>query len=99
MSLSLIPVQPIAKRSSTVLACPGGKLVTFEENVYPPSEHGGTLRQHRVGYELSLRETAKLLGLKAVDLSALEAGRATLSHDDWVRAFDALHAAFVGGAS
>ena len=57
---------------------------TIIEPVYPPSPRGEALRVWRVRTaDMTLRDGAAALGLSAVDLSDLEAGRATLSEEDW----------------
>ncbi len=59
-------------------------------DVYPTSPCGEALRHLRVLAGLGLRETAAMLGLSAVDLSALERGSATLTDAEWVDVFQAI---------
>lgn len=55
-----------------------------QEPLYPASPRGESLRVWRVKTAgMNLRPCAAALGLKAVELSDLEAGRATLSDADW----------------
>lgn len=71
----------------------------FEIPDYPRSENGQRLRALRVSKEVGLRDTAKALGLSALELSELERGARTT--DDWpalLAAVDALTDARNGGA-
>lgn len=93
--LALIPVAPTGSHESVAFVNPppptgGLQRVTVQD--YPPSPCGEALLNTRLGFDLGLRAAADVLGLRAVDLSALEHGRATLSADDWCRAWAALAA-------
>lgn len=83
--VTLIPVEPTGARTSPAFVeradprrC-GLEMVTFK--TYP--EPARQLREWRVEGDMSLRECAALLGLKASEVSALERGSATLSDADW----------------
>lgn len=94
--LVIIPVEPVGSHESLAFVNPpppgtcGPTQVTVKD--YPPSPCGEALFHTRLGFDLGLRAAAEVLGLRAVDLSALEHGRATLSADDWCRAWVALAA-------
>jgi len=83
----LIDVAPIGNREVAYLCKPG---TTISLPEYPESKDGECLRDIRVGADLSLRELAQRLGVKAVDLSDLERGRKTLRPNDWRKLFEAL---------
>lgn len=89
-SLNLIPVQPVGSHESLAFVNPpppDGGLQRVTVRDYPASPCGEALLHTRLGFDLGLRSAASVLGLSAVDLSALEHGRATLSADDWCRAW------------
>ena len=87
LSAKLIEVRSIGNREIPYL-CKPGTTVSLPE--YPESKDGECLREIRVGADLSLRELAQRLGVKAVDLSDLERGRKTLRPNDWRTLFEAL---------
>lgn len=82
--MKLTPVTPIGKRT----------MVTFhgdyEVDAFPPSPRGRALRDLRVELGQGLRETARALGLSAVQLSDLERGRATTDWDEIERRLRAI---------
>lgn len=88
--LHLIHVDPVGTRETVVLMCLGGVL-RVNEDVYPPSLRE-TLRTTRLAFDLGLREAAFVLQLSPLDLSRLERGEATLSAEDWCRAWSMLAA-------
>ena len=53
----------------------GMKAATIHVPIYPPHPEGEALYKARVAADLTLREAAKLLDLRASDLSDLEWGR------------------------
>lgn len=86
--LAIIPVAPVGSHESLAFVNPpppSGGLQRVKVTDYPPSPRGEALLLTRLGFDLGLRAAAEVLGLRAVDLSALEHGRATLSADDWLR--------------
>ncbi len=89
--LTIIPVEPTGSHESVAFVNPpppgtcGPTQVTVQD--YPPSPCGEALLLTRLGLYLGLRDVAKVLGITAERASALERGRATLSADDWLRAW------------
>lgn len=85
--MKLLPVAPIGTHRSAAFVCGPhtSGLREIEEPTYPPSPRGDALRELRAreGAHVTIREAARLLGISAVDVSALELGRATLSDEDW----------------
>ena len=90
--LPITPIAPVGKRlaSGFVRRADGCSVGTFETDEYPASPAGEHFRKLRIGRDLSLRETARILGISPVDLSALENGRAST---DWDAMEDLLDAA------
>ncbi len=82
--LYVVPVAAIGTRTTGAFVNrgedrPGG----YEQivlHVYPPSPDGERMRALRVDLDLGLREASNALGIKPVDLSALERGSARC---DW----------------
>lgn len=62
----------------------------WDEPIYPDSPHGSQLRAARMEPYRNLRETGRLLGLTAEQISGLETGRYTLSDEDWTELFSLL---------
>jgi len=98
MAFEIEQVKPIGERESpafvdgvTESGEDFGEFRLMKFPVYPPAPRGATLRAFRVGGPgaayVSIFEAAKLLGLKAVDVSALERGAARFVDEaDWERA-------------
>lgn len=82
--LVLFPVAPIGFRKVRVLTCPGAQLREVEEDLYPVSPQGEELRRTRVEANMTLRECARLLGIRPIELGDLESGRAALTVAAWV---------------
>lgn len=84
--LRLIPVAPIGTRD-----------VFYGEmrdrvDVYPPHPRGVTLRTTRRAFDIGLKDAAQVLGMHPADLERIEHGEATLSAEDWCRAWQTLAA-------
>lgn len=90
------PVAPIGTRPASGFvdyADGHGAFESWEEPVYPPSPDGAALHAKRLSLDMSLRECAKLLGMKAVDLSSLEWGRAAFEEGAFEEAMRRIEAA------
>lgn len=85
--MRLIPVAPIGTHRSVAFVCGPrtSELRDTEEPTYPPSPRGAALRELRAreGAHVTLGEVARMLGVRASDVSSLELGGATLSAEDW----------------
>ena len=79
-----IPIEPIGTRTSRafVTRASGCDIETMTTPVYPPSPRGEELRRVRVAFDRTLGEAARLLGLRPLDVSDLEWGRATFATDE-----------------
>jgi DNA-binding XRE family transcriptional regulator len=76
------PVAPIGRGMARGFGhqSDGTPIYEWEMDIYPPSPKSRELRELRHELDLGLRETAGALGIRAVELSSLENGRATC---DW----------------
>lgn len=77
-AMTLVKVEPIGTRQAEGFAMRqhgGCGYATWEQAVYPESPEGEALRRLRVERGLALRRAADILGVRAVDLSAVEMGR------------------------
>lgn len=72
-------VAPVGTARAVAIICPPGEVREVNSPTYP-NQGGVALRAARVAADLVLREAARLLGLRAVELSGLEVGR--LAPDD-----------------
>lgn len=92
--LALIPVQPVGSHESIAFVNPpppgtcGPSAVTVQD--YPPSPCGEALRNTRLALNLRIRDVTEILGIRPSEVSSLERGSATLSAEDWCRAWAAL---------
>lgn len=94
---TLIEVASVGKATSVAMV--GGQLREVTMPVYPDHPLGLELRRLRVDMDpyMGLRELAARLGLRAVDLSGLEFGRATLTPPEWQDMFDEIRRMKRGG--
>lgn len=79
------PNQPIGERTGTAVACGKGcHTRSVREPVYAPDvvERAERLRALRLRFDLSLREAAKELCMRGVELSAIETGEKSIDYDD-----------------
>lgn len=94
--LNIIPVQPVGSHESVAFVNPpppgtcGPTHVTVQD--YPPSPCGEALRNTRLAFGLGVRDVTEILGVRPSQVSSLERGSATLTPDDWCRAWAALTA-------
>lgn len=83
MKLVLRPVTPIGSYRIRTMA---GDVAVMDD--YPVSPNGKALRARRLELDLTIREAAKLLGLRMVEVSQLEMGSTVT---DWQLAMNKLN--------
>lgn len=91
--MKLLDVTPIGyeRGAAFVSRARGCGLEDVRTPVYPASAHAGALHTLRRVAGLGLRDAASVLGLRAVELSALERGRVTPEDEsEWVRMMETL---------
>jgi hypothetical protein len=85
--VKLIDVPPNGSRVALGCGPAGGGLPT-ELHTYPQTSHCRAIRAVRIVKALSLRQAAEMMGLTAVELSAVERG--AKQPEDWQQLYDAL---------